>query len=203
MYIIYNNQTLNDSLIISFNNQIVTEQQNINDDVVVLKANDQLVGINIFRASQYFSGLVEGFLKPTEEFISQLQKITNLILENENVKYFKVGKIISFEPIPNTHLNICQVLIDDQTLQIVCGAKNVRVDMLTVVAQINQMMPNGTYIVASKLMGVASSGMLCSQKELNVHGFNEEGIIDLDPQAYHLNEVCDFVYANAKENAHA
>ncbi|MCV3728652.1 DUF4479 and tRNA-binding domain-containing protein [Ureaplasma miroungigenitalium] len=203
MYIIYNNQTLNDSLIVSFNNQLVTEQQNINDDVVLLKAHNELVGINIFHASQYFSELVEGFLEPAEQFIDELQKITNLSFNTENIQYFKVGQIISFEPIPNTHLNVCQVSVDEQTLQIVCGAKNVRQGMLTVVAQINQMMPNGMYIVASKLMGVTSSGMLCSQKELRVEGFNDEGIIDLDPQTYHVNDICHFVYANMKEKTHA
>ncbi|MCV3743417.1 DUF4479 and tRNA-binding domain-containing protein [Ureaplasma sp. ES3154-GEN] len=200
MYIIYNQNTLDDSLIVSFNDQPLTHQHQIKDDIVILYANETVVGINVLHASQYFSNLAVGFLKPDTTFIEELQKITNLVFDIHQIKFFKVGQIKSFEPIPNTHLNVCQVSLENQMVQIVCGASNVREDMLVVVASINQMMPNGQFITPGKLMGVNSFGMLCSQKELQVSGFNDEGIIDLDPNLYHVNDVCLFVYANTKES---
>ena len=53
-----------------------------------------------------------------------------------------VGKILEKSPHPNADkLNICQVDIGDQTLQIVCGAKNVAKDQYVALALVGAKLP--------------------------------------------------------------
>ena len=54
----------------------------------------------------------------------------------------------------------------DETLQIVCGATNVALNQLVVVAKNDAVMPSGLVIRPSKLRGIESNGMLCSAREL-------------------------------------
>ncbi|KAF5295773.1 hypothetical protein FQA39_LY12946 [Lamprigera yunnana] len=65
---------------------------------------------------------------------------------------------------------------NQQVEQIVCGAKNARVNLVVIAATIGTMMPNGQLIIPGKLKGVESNGMLCSAKELNLinSNFNQE-----------------------------
>jgi len=76
-----------------------------------------------------------------------------------------------------TKLNICEVFDGTNTLQVVCGATNVRVGMRTILAPVGASTPKGLLIKEAVLRGVASNGMLCSAKDLDVS--NEDGIIDL------------------------
>ncbi len=90
-----------------------------------------------------------------------------------------VGKVISLEPIPDTHLHVCQVDCGDKgTHQICCGADNVAAGGVYPVA-----LPDATVyatardhitiegvmtIKKGKLRGVESNGMLCSGVELGL-----------------------------------
>jgi tRNA-binding EMAP/Myf-like protein len=76
-----------------------------------------------------------------------------------------------------TKLNICTVFDGKQSTQIVCGAANARVGMKTILAPLGTTTPKGLLIKEATLRGVASSGMLCSAKDLDIS--NEDGIIDL------------------------
>ncbi|HEY2423268.1 MAG TPA: phenylalanine--tRNA ligase subunit beta, partial [Chthoniobacterales bacterium] len=80
-------------------------------------------------------------------------------------------------------LSVCQVLDGSKTpRQIVCGAKNFRAGDKVPLALPGAILPDGTKIKASKLRGVESEGMLCSEREL---GFSDEasGLMILDPGA--------------------
>lgn len=93
-----------------------------------------------------------------------------------------VGKVLSLEPIPDTHLHVCQVDCGDKgTHQICCGADNVKAGGVYPVA-----LPDATVyatardhvtiegvmtIKKGKLRGVESNGMLCSGVEI---GLNED-----------------------------
>lgn len=74
-------------------------------------------------------------------------------------------------------LNVCVVFDGKEELQIVCGATNAKVGMKTILAPVGVTTPKGLLIKEATLRGVASSGMLCSAKDIDLS--NEDGIIDL------------------------
>ncbi|HGJ63791.1 TPA: phenylalanine--tRNA ligase subunit beta, partial [bacterium] len=91
-----------------------------------------------------------------------------------------VGKIVSKEQHPNADkLSLCEVDIGTgENLFIVCGAPNASEGMLSPLALIGANLPNGMEIKPTKIRGVTSYGMLCSEKELNI-GEGASGIMDL------------------------
>lgn len=89
-----------------------------------------------------------------------------------------VAEIKSCKKHPDaTKLNVCEVFDGQNTLQIVCGATNARAGMKTILAPVGCTTPKGLLIKEATLRGVASNGMLCSAKDLDIS--NEDGIIDL------------------------
>ncbi len=95
-----------------------------------------------------------------------------------------VAEILSAEKHPNAdRLQVCRVSVGGaETLQIVCGAPNARAGLKTACAMVGAELPNDFKIRAAKVRDVASSGMLCSAREL---GINEaaEGIMELPADA--------------------
>jgi phenylalanyl-tRNA synthetase beta chain len=85
-----------------------------------------------------------------------------------------VGRVVSREQHPNADkLSLCQVDIGTGSLQqIVCGAANVRADILVPVATVGSFLPKvgdaGLKIKPAKLRGVESNGMICSLAELGL-----------------------------------
>ena len=81
------------------------------------------------------------------------------------------------------HLHLCQVDIGKKTVQIVCGAHNVRKGLKVLVALPGCVLPEGT-IEAGKIRGQESNGMICALFELGLEEKNEEtyakGITELD-----------------------
>lgn len=68
------------------------------------------------------------------------------------------------------HLHVCEVNAGtDETLQIVCGAPNVRAGIKVACAMIGAVLPGDFRIKKSKLRGVVSMGMLCSTRELGIN----------------------------------
>ena len=104
-------------------------------------------------------------------------RLTMLGIEVESIKELGttlkgvvVGKVTTIIPHPNADkLVLCQVDIgEEDTLQIVCGAPNVREGMSAPVATIGTDLPTGISIKSAKLRGEESHGMLCSEKELGI-----------------------------------
>lgn len=85
-----------------------------------------------------------------------------------------VAKVIDVHRHPDAdRLNICSVDIGrQQTLQIVCGAPNVRAGIVVPCALVGANLPSdqdgGFTIKASKIRGIQSDGMLCSARELGL-----------------------------------
>lgn len=76
-------------------------------------------------------------------------------------------------------LRICDVDCGMSDLvQVVCGAPNARLGLVTALAQVGGVLPNGMEIKAAKLRGEDSSGMLCSAAELGLSDSND-GIMEL------------------------
>ena len=97
-----------------------------------------------------------GWLKDYLEFDSSVidlcNKLTDIGLEVEKVsdpsqdlKKFKIAKILKKKPHPNADkLSLCDVFDGNENFQIVCGAKNARENLTTVLA------PVGTIIFSGK-----------------------------------------------------
>ncbi|MCP9850577.1 phenylalanine--tRNA ligase subunit beta [Cyanobium sp. Morenito 9A2] len=82
-----------------------------------------------------------------------------------------VGYVSRREPHPNADkLSVCSVDVGaEQPLQIVCGATNVRAGLHVPVALVGAHLPAVTLTIKpAELRGVASSGMICSLKELGL-----------------------------------
>ena len=117
-----------------------------------------------------------------------IEKLTDVGLEVESfdklssdLDSFKVAKIINAEQHPNAdRLRICDVDIGEQnTVKVVCGAPNAKKDLLTVYAGPGSIIPkNNMKLTVSKIRGVTSYGMLCSESESNLSD-ESEGITEL------------------------
>ncbi len=94
---------------------------------------------------------------------------------------FVTCKIIELNDHPQANkLKVAKVTDGKNTYSVVCGAKNIRLDMISILAKIGAKTVTGTVIQESTIRGVPSSGMLCSPLELGVS--QEQGIVDLPPK---------------------
>ena len=93
---------------------------------------------------------------------------------------FVTAKVEDVQDHPDSdHLHILRVNDGKQVLQVVCGAPNVRLGMVGVLAHVGVMIPAfGEKIEVGKIRGVESFGMMCSETELGV-GDDHSGIISL------------------------
>ena len=90
-----------------------------------------------------------------------------------------VGKVKSCAKHPNAdRLNLCEVDTGSDLLQIVCGAPNVKENILVPVATLGSKIGDFE-IKKTKIRGIESNGMICSEKELGISD-NHEGIMVLD-----------------------
>ena len=122
-----------------------------------------------------------------------IEKLTDVGLEVESFEKvssdldnFKVAKIINAEQHPNADkLKVCDVDIGEQdTVKVVCGAPNAKKDLLTVYAGPGSVIPkNNMKLAISKIRGVTSYGMLCSESELNLSD-ESDGITELKSNKY-------------------
>ena len=110
-----------------------------------------------------------------------------------------VARVLEVTGHPNAdRLHVCKVDAGTgETLEIVCGAPNVRPGMTTGCALIGATLPPGEdgksfTIKKSKLRGVASSGMLCSFRELQLSE-DHSGIMDLPEDAPVGTDLRDYL----------
>lgn len=106
----------------------------------------------------------------------EVDTVTELFQELASVK---TALVLSVAPHPDAdNLSLCQVSVGTETLQIVCGAPNVRPGLATPIALPGTTLPGGIKIKKSKVRGVESLGMLCSERELGL-GSGHSGIMEL------------------------
>ena len=91
-----------------------------------------------------------------------------------------VGRVLAVEPHPKSdRLHVCRVDVGQmKELNIVCGATNVCTGILVPTALIGAVLPSDVVIKKSKLHGVESCGMLCSEQELGL-GESTQGLMIL------------------------
>nr|WP_270299117.1 hypothetical protein [Eggerthella sinensis] len=81
-----------------------------------------------------------------------------------------VGYVETCEQHPDSdHMHVVSVNVGaDEPVQIVCGAPNIAAGIKVPVATVGAVLPGDLKIKKSKLRGVASCGMCCSQRELGM-----------------------------------
>ncbi|MBM7854783.1 phenylalanyl-tRNA synthetase beta chain [Desulfohalotomaculum tongense] len=96
--------------------------------------------------------------------------VENVHYLGEGITNVVTGQILKIDPHPNADkLVICQVTTgEEDRLQIVTGATNVREGHKIPVAKVGAKLPSGLVIKKAKLRGEVSQGMLCSGQELGI-----------------------------------
>jgi phenylalanyl-tRNA synthetase beta chain len=104
-----------------------------------------------------------------------------------------VAKVLACEAHPKSdHLKICKVDAGGEPLTVICGAPNVAVNQLVAFAGPGTVLPNGLRIEKKTILGVESSGMICSEAELGLSD-DADGILVLDTKAKIGNPLSDFL----------
>lgn len=190
MNVFYNREGIGDTLLIQLKD-ISNENKTFERKGDVVRIFDEKTnetgGYNIFHVSTYHSFDENGNIKLTEELLAKINEIINKNGFDEKIEVdlspkFVVGHVLEKGKHPNADkLSICQVDVGTETLQIVCGAPNVEAGQKVVVAKVGAVMPSGMIIKDAELRGVASSGMICSARELNLpNAPQEKGILVLE-----------------------
>ena len=105
---------------------------------------------------------------------NSLAEVEGVALLGDKLERIVSGEIKSIKKHPDSEkLSVCIVNIGSEELQIVCGASNVAEN-----AKVAVCLPEGSvynpqtgervHISATKIKGISSNGMLCSEKELSI-----------------------------------
>ena len=106
-------------------------------------------------------------------------EVEEAVSTGEGFEKVVVVQIDSIQKHPNAdRLSLVEVRTAQEGFSIVCGATNIRVGQRVPLALTGARLPNGVEIKRSKIRGVASEGMLCSEIELGL-GQDASGIMIL------------------------
>lgn len=111
-------------------------------------------------------------------------KVERLTSSGLTERLVVVGHVLEAKPHPEAdRLRVCRVDAGQgEVLDIVCGAANVAAGQRVGVALVGAKLPNGVKIRKSKIRGVVSNGMICSEVELGL-GTESSGIMVLAPES--------------------
>lgn len=117
--------------------------------------------------------------------------------ESEKFENFIVAEVISTEKHPDADkLTICKVNTGSEQLDVICGAPNVAKGQKVCFARIGAVIPlNEMEIKKTKIRGVTSFGMICSEDELGLSD-DHTGIMVLDNKAVPGMKFSDYIGAN-------
>jgi phenylalanyl-tRNA synthetase beta chain len=100
-----------------------------------------------------------------------------------DLKGVVVGEIEAIErELGRSHghtLVLCRVSAGRERYSVVCGAPNARAGLRAAFAPPGAVLPGGRRIATTKIHGVESQGMLCSEKELGIGEEHEAGILEV------------------------
>ena len=111
-------------------------------------------------------------------------EVDGVEVEGHGLDGIVVAEVIDVAQHPDAdRLSVCKVSTGDgETIDVVCGAPNVKVGMKSPLAVPGVTLPNGIKLRKSKIRGVVSNGMLCSAVELGL-GEESDGILELPVDA--------------------
>ncbi len=138
-----------------------------------------------------------------KEFVETMtiagQKVETYERLDAEIKNVVVGKVVSIVRHENSdHMWVCMIDVgEEEPVQIVTGAQNVKQGDMVPVAKHNSWLPGGVHITKGKLRGVKSNGMLCGLEELGLTKNDfpyaiEDGIFILEEECHigqDINEV--------------
>lgn len=133
-----------------------------------------------------------------EELIKQLtlagHEVASCQPAAEHFNDVFIGQILEIHPVEGSKkLQCCKIALgNNQFVQIVTGAANVREGMKIPVALSGANLPRGKSIQETELRGVKSSGMLCSLAELGL-AESSEGIWELAKEASIGQNIWDYL----------
>ncbi len=137
----------------------------------------------------------------TEELVEQLTmaglEVDSVVPAAAQFNGVVIGEVIAMEQHPDAdRLRVCQVNVGtEEPLQIVCGASNVRIGLKIPAALCGAVLPGDFKIKKSKLRGVESFGMLCSEKELGL-ATDAHGLMELATDAPVGVDIRDYLSLN-------
>ena len=111
---------------------------------------------------------------------------------------FVAGRIEGIREHPNAStLQLVNVYLGNGSLEVVCGAKNIKKGDMVPVALAGSVLPDGKVIQQTEIRGVSSPGMLCSARELGLEiAEEEEGIMLLDRKCSPGEKLIDLLPFN-------
>ncbi|MBV1872935.1 MAG: phenylalanine--tRNA ligase subunit beta [Gammaproteobacteria bacterium] len=140
---------------------------------------------------QFSEQWLREWVSPSETSEELAEKITMAGLEVDSLSPVAgdftgilIAEVVSTTPHPNADkLTLCEVSAGaSESLQIVCGAPNVRVGIKVPCAVVGAVLPGNFKIKRAKLRGVESFGMLCSEEELGLSE-SADGLMELPSDA--------------------
>ncbi|MFB1538577.1 YtpR family tRNA-binding protein [Staphylococcus aureus] len=175
--------------------EITNEGNVVGYNIFEITNEGNVVGYNIFEISKDITIEETGRIKLTDELVNVFQKRISEAgfdykLNADLSPKFVVGYVETKDKHPDADkLSVLNVNVGNDTLQIVCGAPNVEAGQKVVVAKVGAVMPSGMVIKDAELRGVASSGMICSMKELNLPNAPEEKGIMVLNDSYEIGQA--------------
>ncbi|HDJ5123367.1 TPA: DUF4479 domain-containing protein [Staphylococcus aureus] len=175
--------------------EITNEGNVVGYNIFEITNEGNVVGYNIFEISKDITIEETGHIKLTDELVNVFQKRISEAgfdykLNADLSPKFVVGYVETKDKHPDADkLSVLNVNVGNDTLQIVCGAPNVEAGQKVVVAKVGAVMPSGMVIKDAELRGVASSGMICSMKELNLPNAPEEKGIMVINDSYEIGQA--------------
>ncbi|HDA1713641.1 TPA: DUF4479 domain-containing protein [Staphylococcus aureus] len=175
--------------------EITNEDNVVGYNIFEITNEGNVVGYNIFEISKDITIEETGHIKLTDELVNVFQKRISEAgfdykLNADLSPKFVVGYVETKDKHPDADkLSVLNVNVGNDTLQIVCGAPNVEAGQKVVVAKVGAVMPSGMVIKDAELRGVASSGMICSMKELNLPNAPEEKGIMVLNDSYEIGQA--------------
>ena len=140
---------------------------------------------------------------PLDDIVQTLIRIgfevESVIDPTKNLNGFVTGQILDIEKHPHAdRLNLCTVAYGpEQTIQVVCGASNVKKGLRIIFAPLHTVIPNsGITLKKTMIRNVESCGMICSAEELELQDLFSvtDGIIELQPTKFQVGEpLLDFL----------
>ena len=190
MWLAFYNQSVGDVLMLT-RSKIDQAQVEIEKkaDICLIKDGDsqEIVAINIFGVDDLnIKG--QGSIQLNQDQVDLInqhfsQAGVEIAIEVDPSDKFVVGEVEDCQALEDSdHLSITKVNVgQDERLQIVCGAQNIRTGLKVLVAKVGAVMPSGLIIWPGQLRGVDSYGMICSTRELGLTDIEDlPGIWELD-----------------------
>ncbi len=129
-----------------------------------------------------------------QDLIMHTAEVEEIYDTASHLQHVYIWSITDVSKHPNADkLNICQVEVNGETRQIICGAPNVQTWLKVPVALPGAELKPGFIIQKTKIRGETSNGMICSEDELWLVTQRQEGIMELPDDAPQNMPIAEYL----------